>query len=157
MSDMIEQTLDNQTRQEEADPVTRIFVVDGKDTPDPDPKMSPEDVRKMWSEWLPKLANADVVEEKTEGGVVRYRFNPRIGTKGVSLTPSRAAEIIAGVPEKRLRVFDLAGALLDERGELNPVAAVVTESELNLAEAEAKAYAQITQRARQALEALAAR
>ncbi len=55
------------------------------------------------------------------------------------------------VPEKRLAVFDLAAVLIGAEGEIDPEAAALREPEVNLAVAEAQAYARAT---RQAVEAL---
>jgi hypothetical protein len=53
--------------------------------------------------------------------------------------------------EKRLRIFELAVELLDDRGELDLEAAVTRQPDVNLAAAEAEGYARAT---RQAVEAL---
>jgi hypothetical protein len=55
------------------------------------------------------------------------------------------------VPDKRLRIIDLAAGLLDDRGELDLEAAAARQPEVNLAAAEAEGYARAT---RQAVEAL---
>jgi PRTRC genetic system protein C len=128
--------------------MTRIFVYDGREFPDPDPGLSVEDVRKQLSDFFPELTNADTREER-RGDDVRYTFARRIGTKGTG-EPDVVA-ILRGVPEKRLAVFDLATNLLDSDGEIDAEAAAARQPEINLAIAEVESYARST---RSALEAL---
>src|SRR5207248_1580127 len=97
--------------------MARIFVVDGREFPDPDAQLSVEEVRQQLSEFFPVLANADTREEQ-RGDDACYVFTRRIGTKGRRRTPDLVA-ILRRVPEKRLRVFELAGELLDARGDLD--------------------------------------
>ena len=132
--------------------MARIFVVDGREFPDPDPQLSVEEVRQQLSEFFPELANADTREEQ-RGDDARYLFTRRIGTTGRRRAPNVVA-ILRRVPEKRLRVFELAGELLDARGDLDVDEAGRRQPEVNLAVAEAKAYAAATQRASEALRRL---
>jgi PRTRC genetic system protein C len=94
--------------------MARIFVYDGREFPDPDSKLSVEDVRKQLAEFFPELANAETREEKRGEDTV-YTFTKRIGTKGQRGQPD-VVTILRRVPEKRLRIFELAAELLDERG-----------------------------------------
>jgi len=41
----------------------RIFVVDGREHQDPDPKMTPDEVRQYMSSFMPELANAEVIKQ----------------------------------------------------------------------------------------------
>ena len=130
--------------------MARIFVYDGRDFPDPDANLSVEDVRRQMAEFFPELVNADVREEK-RGDDVRYVFTKRIGTKG------RGPDVVAvlrRVPERRLRVFELAAELLGPDGEVDVDAAAARQPEINLAIAEAEAYARATGQAVEALRAL---
>jgi len=61
--------------------MARVFVYDGREFPDPDPKMSPEQVRQNLSSLLPELANADTRQSKRGEDDV-YTFQKRVGTKG---------------------------------------------------------------------------
>lgn len=140
----------------------REFVYDGRVHPDPDPKMTPDGVRKLLAEYYQELSNAETKEEKqveTRDGetveVQRYTFTKRVGTKGA--TTEQLIEALAALPEQGLRVFELARELMDERGELKLVAAAIGEPEINLALAEAEANARATRAAREALLALPAR
>ena len=146
--------------------MARVFVCDNREFPDPDPKVPVDEVRRQLAEFLPELVNADVREEKRGGDTV-YVFTRRIGTKGTADRPAAAqaappatrrmprrregsptgahvAAVVRRVPEKRLRVFELAAALLDARGDLDVDAAAARAPEVALAAAEAEAYARAT-------------
>ena len=129
--------------------MARIFVYDGRQFPDPDSKLAVDEVRKQLAEFFPELANAETREEKRGDDTV-YAFTKRIGTKGSPSEPD-VVSILRAVPEKRLRVFELAAELLDERGELDFEATAARQLEVNLAVAESEGYARAT---RQAVEAL---
>ena len=133
--------------------MARVFVVDGREFPDPDPKLPVDEVRKQLAEFLPELANADVREEK-RGDETRYVFTKRIGTKGRRRRASDVVAILRRVPEKRLRIFELAAELVDGRGELDVDAAARRQPAINLAVAEAQSYARATQQAVEALRRL---
>jgi PRTRC genetic system protein C len=135
--------------------MTRIFVVDGREFPDPDAKLTVDEVRKQLTEFFPELANAETREEKRDEDV-RYVFTKRIGTKGRRRTPDVVA-LVRSVPETRLHVFELAGELLDGHGEIDVDATAHRQSEINLAVAEAQAYATATQQATEASRRLPAR
>ena len=163
--------------------MARLFVYDGREFPDPDPKVSVEDVRRQLAEYFPELTNADTREEKRGDDTV-YTFSKRIGTKGAPATggasaeptaasaatapggrerpdapvpPSLVARVLRGVPEKRLRVLELVGELLDGRGELDLDAVGAHQAEVNLALAEAKAHARHTSQAVDAVRRLVPR
>jgi PRTRC genetic system protein C len=135
--------------------MARIFVVDGRELPDPDPKLPVDEVRKQLSEFFPELANADTREEKRDDEV-RFVFTRRIGTKGRPGSPD-VVSILRRVPEMRLRVFELAAELIDARGEVDLDEAARRQPEINLAVAEVQAYAAATMQATEALRRLAAR
>ena len=61
--------------------MVRVFVYDGREFPDPDPKMSPEEVRQSMTNFFPELANAETQQSKRgEDDIVE--FKKRVGTKG---------------------------------------------------------------------------
>jgi PRTRC genetic system protein C len=132
--------------------MARVFVYDAREFPDPDETLSVDDVRKSMSEFFPELANADTREEKRGDDTV-YTFTKRIGTKG-GRRPPRVPSILRRVPAKHLGVFDLAAQLLDASGELDVDAAAARRPEVNLAIAEAEAYARFTAQAVEALRRL---
>ena len=129
--------------------MTRIFVYDGREFPDPDPVLSVEDVRRQLSDFFPELTNAETREERRGDDEIRFTFTRRIGTKGV--TAADIVTILRRVPAKQLAVFDLAAQLVDADGELDAEAAAAHQPEVNLAIAEAETYARAT---RSAIEAL---
>lgn len=128
----------------------RIFVYDGREFPDPDPRLSVEDIRKQLADFFPELTNADT-REVQRGEDRIYTFSRRIGTKGARRRRQSVVAVLRGVPETCLRVFDLAAELIDPDGELDIDRAGARQPEINLAIAEAGAYAHAT---RQAVEAL---
>lgn len=127
----------------------RLFIYDGREFPDPDPKLSVEEIRKQLSEFFPELTNAETREEKRGDDTV-YVFTRRIGTKGRRTGPDLVS-ILRHVPEKRLRILELAAELLDEHGEVDLDAAAARQPEVNLAVAEAEVYARATCQVVQAL------
>jgi PRTRC genetic system protein C len=129
--------------------MARLFRYDNREFPDPDPKVSVEDVRHQLADFFPELANAETVEQKRGDDTV-YTFNKRIGTKGRKGHPDVVATL-RRVPEKRLRVFDLASELLDARGEVDVEAAALRQPEVNLALAEVEGYVRATRQATEAL------
>lgn len=60
---------------------TRLFRYEGKDYPDPDPKMSVEEVRQSMTNFFPELSNASSTETK-KGDDTIIEFKRRVGTKG---------------------------------------------------------------------------
>src|ERR1051326_835404 len=117
--------------------MARLFVYDGREFPDPDPKLSVEEVRRQMLDFFPELANAETREE-TRGEDTVYTFSKRIGTKG-RRQPNVVA-ILRRVPEKRLRVFELANELVAVNGEVDVDAAAMRQPEVNLALAEVEGY-----------------
>jgi len=61
--------------------MARKFVYDGREFPDPDPNLSPDEVRQMMTDFFPELANAEVREHKTDEDTL-YELVRRVGTKG---------------------------------------------------------------------------
>ena len=61
--------------------MARIFVYDGREFPDPDPSLTPDQVRQRMSDFFPELANADV-REHTRDADTLYELVRKVGTKG---------------------------------------------------------------------------
>lgn len=138
--------------------MARLFMYDGRAFPDPDPKLPIDEVRRQLAEFFPELANADAREEQRGEDTV-VTFTKRIGTKGLRRR-GRSRDVVAvlrRVPARRLRIVDLAAELLDATGELDVDQAAARQPEINLAAAEARAYARATQQATEALRQLPAR
>jgi PRTRC genetic system protein C len=137
--------------------MARVFVYDGREYPDPSPKLSVDEVRRQLAEFFPELTNAEVRESK-RGPDSLFTFARRIGTKGAAggytLDPAEHRRVIAAIrrtPAKRLAVFDLARSCLDANGEIDETQLAERQPDLDLASAEADAYAKATRRATFAL------
>jgi len=50
--------------------------------PDPDPKLTVEEVRSLYSHQYPDIATAVITGPETAGDKLVYRFSRAIGTKG---------------------------------------------------------------------------
>ena len=61
--------------------MARVFIYDGREFPDPDPSLSPDEVRRMMADFFPELANAEVREHR-KGEDTVYELVRRVGTKG---------------------------------------------------------------------------
>lgn len=66
----------------------RVFVYDDREFPDPDPNLSPDEVRASMANFFPELSNAETKESerdsKTNPGEKEkvYEFKRRVGVKG---------------------------------------------------------------------------
>ena len=134
--------------------MSRVFVYDGRQIPDPDPRLSVDEVRKRLADFFPELVNSDVQEAKQSEDTV-YTFTRRLGTKGRGrrrkASERSVVAILSRVPEKRLAVFDVARDLITSDGEVSFDLAKAREAELALALDEAEAYARSTKHAHEAL------
>ena len=61
--------------------MARIFVYNGVEYPDPDPKLKVDEVRQFMATLLPELSNAESKESK-RGEDTIIEFKRRVGTKG---------------------------------------------------------------------------
>ena len=61
--------------------MTRIFVYDDREFPDPDPQMSVDQVKSTLANFYGEIANASV-KETPRGEDTIYEFQRRVGTKG---------------------------------------------------------------------------
>lgn len=138
--------------------MARFFIVDGKQLPDPDPRLTPDEIRAyLAANFYDWLANAESREER-RGEDTHIFFTRRIGTKGARRggdpAASRVRRLIRAAPEKRLRVWDLAAALTLLDGDIDHVAAAARQPEVELALAECEANARATHAAAEALRRL---
>lgn len=62
--------------------IRREFVYNGTSVPDPDPKMTPEQVRDTLVAVYPEIATAALSGPEPKGDAVRYTFSRAIGSKG---------------------------------------------------------------------------
>jgi PRTRC genetic system protein C len=66
----------------ESHPLSRYFEVHGVKLPDPDPALSIEEIRTLYSQQYPEIATASVTGPEQVGDKLVYRFLTAIGTKG---------------------------------------------------------------------------
>jgi len=62
--------------------LSRSFTFNGVKLPDPDPRMTPEDVKAAYSHQYPELATAAITGPEGSGEQLVYSFVRAIGTKG---------------------------------------------------------------------------
>ena len=62
--------------------VTREFSFNGVKLPDPDPRLSPEQVRSVLATMYPDIATASITGPEAVGDKLRYNFVRAIGAKG---------------------------------------------------------------------------
>ncbi len=62
--------------------LSRSFTYNGVKLPDPDPRMTPEEVKIIYSHQYPELATAAITGPKASGEYLQYSFVRAIGTKG---------------------------------------------------------------------------
>ena len=61
----------------------RVFISNGVQLPDPNPDMSPDEVRKFYANSRPQLANAvESSQPKMVNGEAHYTFVAAVGAKG---------------------------------------------------------------------------
>ena len=60
----------------------RSFTYNGVKLPDPDPRMTPEEVKIVYSHQYPELATAAITGPEPSGEHLQYSFVRAIGTKG---------------------------------------------------------------------------
>jgi PRTRC genetic system protein C len=62
--------------------LSRSFTYNGVKLPDPDPKMTPDEVKNLYSHQYPELATAAITGPEASGDYLLYSFVRAIGTKG---------------------------------------------------------------------------
>jgi PRTRC genetic system protein C len=62
--------------------LSRSFEFNGMRLPDPDPKVSVEDVRALYAHQYPEIATAAITGPEAVGDKLRYQFTRAIGSKG---------------------------------------------------------------------------
>ena len=63
-------------------PAVRIFGYSGVNLPDPNPRLSPEEVKAAYTTLYPELATAAINCPEAVGDKLRYQFVRAIGAKG---------------------------------------------------------------------------
>ena len=62
--------------------ITRKFIFEKNTLEDPNPALSPDEVRKYYVAQYPALTTANIDGPEVSDGVVKYTFGKIIGTKG---------------------------------------------------------------------------
>jgi PRTRC genetic system protein C len=143
----------------------RVFIIDGKEYPDPDadlPIAGPRSVQALYRDYFPgQLDNADVAQKTRADGTLEVTFKRRIGTKGarpaarpgrgrgsgeVLVTVPRVVSMLAGLPVDRPLVWDLVEQAFDRRGAVR-LDYVPPPAQLNLAEAQHAARVRLIEHA----------
>jgi PRTRC genetic system protein C len=62
--------------------LSRYFEFNGVRLPDIDPKLSPEEIRSLYSHQYPDIATASITGPEAVGDKLVYRFSRAIGSKG---------------------------------------------------------------------------
>ncbi len=66
----------------EARPVTRVFKFNNRNFPDPNPKMTPTQVKDVYATQYPELGSAGVEGPELKNGEQVYTVVRQVGTKG---------------------------------------------------------------------------
>jgi PRTRC genetic system protein C len=66
----------------EAKSLSRSFTYNGVKLPDPDPRMTPDEVKAVYSHQYLELATAAITGPEAAGDSLQYSFVRAIGTKG---------------------------------------------------------------------------
>lgn len=66
----------------ETKPVTRTFRFNKRVLPDPNPKMTPAQVKDLYAAQYPELASAAIEGPELKGGQQVYTLARQVGTKG---------------------------------------------------------------------------
>jgi PRTRC genetic system protein C len=66
----------------EAKALSRSFTYNGAKLPDPDPRMTPEEVKNLYAHQYPELATAAITGPEISGDRLQYSLVRAIGTKG---------------------------------------------------------------------------
>ena len=159
-SDVVDGPLETQADEHAAlEPARRVFLIDGKEYPDPDaslPITGARSVQSMYRDYfLGQLDNADVLQKTRADGTLEVTFRRRIGTKGrasqsngrrhrpktsgeVVLNLSRVASVLASISEDLPLAWRLLEQAVGPNGELR-LDYAPSPSDLNLAEAQVSA------------------
>ena len=136
-------------------PSRRVFVIDNKEYPDPDPDLpitGTRSVQAMYRDYFPgQLDNVDVAQKTRDDGTVEVTFKRRIGTKGAGM-PTRGrrqtggsgelvitlpslVRVLAALPHDRPLAWDLVEQAIGPKGAVR-IDYVPPAAQLNLAEAQ---------------------
>jgi hypothetical protein len=154
----VETTATDTPAEPSAGPSRRVFLIDGKEYPDPDPDLpitGTRSVQAMYRDYFPgQLDNVDVAQKTRADGTVEVTFKRRIGTKGgraaislkrvvdgageVAITTPSVARVLAALPQDRPLAWDLVEQAIGPKGAVR-LDYVPPAAQLNLAEAQLSA------------------
>ena len=66
----------------QTNPITRSFRFNNRTLPDPNPKLSPAQVKDLYAAQFPELASAAIEGPELKSGQQVYGFARQVGTKG---------------------------------------------------------------------------
>jgi PRTRC genetic system protein C len=90
----------------EAQVLSRVFVFNGMQLPDPDANLSPAKVKDFYAGMYPELVTAEVSNGVEKGDSLEYTFIKATGTKGKKSIPKKEDDSIPFV--QRLQAADKA-------------------------------------------------
>ena len=154
----VETAATDTTAEPSAGPSRRVFLIDGKEYPDPDsdlPITGTRSVQAMYRDYFPgQLDNVDVAQKTRDDGTVEVTFKRRIGTKGgraatsrrrlvdgsgeVVITLPSVVRVLAALPQDRPLAWDLVEQAIGPKGAVR-LDYVPPAAQLNLAEAQLSA------------------
>lgn len=70
------------TKAPKGEALKRVFLYNGQKLADPSVTMEPDQVREIYANQFPELANAVVEGPEHKGNVLEYTFHRAVGTKG---------------------------------------------------------------------------
>jgi len=158
----VETAATDTTAEPSAGPSRRVFLIDGKEYPDPDsdlPITGTRSVQAMYRDYFPgQLDNVDVAQKTRDDGTVEVTFKRRIGTKGTRMPTRRRRQIggsgevvitlpsvvrvLAALPQDRPLAWDLVEQAIGPKGAVR-LDYVPPAAQLNLAEAQLSARARL--------------
>ena len=158
----VETAATDATAEPSAGPSRRVFLIDGKEYPDPDsdlPITGARSVQAMYRDYFPgQLDNVDVAQKTRADGTVEVTFKRRIGTKGgraatsrrrlvggsgeVVITLPSVVRVLAALPQDRPLAWDLVEQAIGPKGAVR-LDYVPPAAQLNLAEAQLSARARL--------------
>jgi len=151
----VETATTDTTAEPSAGPSRRVFLIDGKEYPDPDsdlPITGTRSVQAMYRDYFPgQLDNVDVAQKTRDDGTVEVTFKRRIGTKGAGMPTRRRRQtggsgevvitlpsvvrVLAALPHDRPLAWDLVEQAIGPKGAVR-IDYVPPAAQLNLAEAQ---------------------
>ena len=63
-------------------PMLRTFSYSGLQLPDPDNRLTPEQVRDFYATAYPEITTASIEGPEASDGALKYKFTRALGTKG---------------------------------------------------------------------------